>query len=326
MGEEMVVHEMRDDYPAPSLDSRAELVSRLESLPAGATVIIDGLISGCVPEILSREAGRLRLISLLHHPLADETGVSEGEAVELLRTEKEALSHVSAVIVTSDFTKQRLNELFDHDSKNVFVVQPGTDPRPISSGGDGKVISLVCVASLTRRKGHPILFAALSELRELPWRLVCVGGSALDPEHANHLREVLMNIGLTDRVVLKSDLASDALSACYDQADVFVLPSLYEGFGMVITEALSHGLPIVTTTGGALRYTAPDSATLFAHPGDKASLKEALGRVLSDSGLRGRLAEGAQKARTLLPTWEDAGALFLSTLRDIEASKAPKHG
>lgn len=319
-GAEITVHELPDDFPNPSEESRAALVSCLHGLPHGSTVIIDGLISGCVPDILFLEAERLRLVSMVHHPLADETGLSEAYVALFRDTEKEALSHVSAVIVTSGFTKQRLRDLFDIGPDHVCVVPPGTDPSPLREGGDGQVLNLLCVASLTRRKGYPILIEALSGLTEAPWRLLCVGSAALDPPHAREIEGLIAGHGLTDRIVLKTDLSSTALSACYGQADVFVFPSHYEGFGMVITEAISHALPIVTTTGGALRHTAPETATLFARPGDIGSFQEALRSVLHDPHLRYRLTQGAKEARAALPTWEAATAQFLATLRDIETS------
>jgi glycosyltransferase involved in cell wall biosynthesis len=326
MGEEITVHELPDDYPVPSAGSLARLVSCLESVPSGSTVIIDGLISGCVPEILSKEAARLRLVSLVHHPLADETGLSKADVSLFRQTEAKTLSIVDAVIVTSGFTKQRLQKLFSIEPESIFVVTPGTDPNPIAVGSHGEGLSLLCVASLTRRKGYPILVEALSGLVEHTWRLVCVGSRALDPIHAQEIEGLIADHGLANRITLKSDLSAEDLWECYDQADLFVFPSHYEGFGMVISEAITRALPIVTTTGGALRNTAPNAATLFATPGDVGTFREALRRVICDSELRSRLRDGAKEARDTLPTWDHAARQFMSVLRQIEGLKGQSNG
>lgn len=317
-GAAVTVHELDEDYPFPALDSLRRLADCLAAVPNGATVVIDGLIAGCVPEVLAREAARLRVVSLLHHPLADETGLDD-DAVERFRAlEGAALSHVAGVIVTSGFTRHRLDELFGLDGERVYVVPPGTDSKPRAVGGGGASISMLCVASVTPRKGHLVLLEALAALSHLSWRLICVGSQSLDPMHVALVTDKITALGLEDRVSLISDVSPEDLDTFYRHADLFVLPSYYEGFGMVITEAVAHGLPVITTTGGALRDTAPDDAAMLVPPGDSAALSDGIRRVVEDRGLRLRLADGARRERQRLPAWDDTVAAFEDALRGIE--------
>ncbi len=320
-GHDVTVHELAEDYPFPSASSRAQLRSCLDEIPTGSTVVIDGLISGAVPEIITDAAQRLRIVALVHHPLADETGQSAEQSKLFLDSERQALSQVSAAIVTSPFTKRRLAEFVPPDTVPVHVAIPGTDPKPLAKGHDEAALSLLCVASLTRRKGYPILLKALSGLTHLPWQLVCVGSRSLDPNHAAEIALLAQQDEFSGRVTLLSDLSEEELIACYNQADLFVFPSLYEGFGMVIQEAIAHGLPIITTTGGALVDTAPEAATLFTPPGDVAAFGAALERVMTEPNLRAELTAGAQSARRDLPSWNDTAQRFASILEHVEATQ-----
>jgi glycosyltransferase involved in cell wall biosynthesis len=108
-----------------------------------------------------------------------------------------------------------------------------------------------------------------------------------------------------------------ALHAHYAAADVFVLPSLYEGYGMVVTEAVAHGLPVVTTDGGALAHTLPPGAGLQVPAGDVAALQAALQRVLTDAALREQLAAGARAAAAALPGWPQQAARFAAVLEAV---------
>jgi glycosyltransferase involved in cell wall biosynthesis len=200
--------------------------------------------------------------------------------------------------------------------ERIAVVEPGTDPAlsPAKPGARGPV-QLLCVATLTPRKGHAVLLQALAGLLHRPWVLHLVGSTERDPGTAARLRAMAKVLG--DRVVWHGEMPGTALHAHYAAADVFVLPSLYEGYGMVVAEAVAHGLPVVTTDGGALAHTLPSAAGLQVPAGDVPALQAALERVLADAGLRGRLAAGARAAAAALPTWPRQAALFAAVLEGV---------
>ncbi|WP_382157643.1 glycosyltransferase family 4 protein [Hydrogenophaga sp. ANAO-22] len=173
-------------------------------------------------------------------------------------------------------------------------------------------MQLLCVATLTPRKGHALLLQAIASLTQLQWVLHLVGSAERDPGTAARLQALAAPLG--ERVVWHGELPGPALRAHYLAADVFVLPSLYEGYGMVIAEAIAHGLPVVTTDGGALAHTLPPGAGLQVPAGDVAALQAALERVLADAGLRERLGAGAREAAAALPTWPQQAARYAAVL------------
>jgi glycosyltransferase involved in cell wall biosynthesis len=190
----------------------------------------------------------------------------------------------------------------------VQVIEPGVAPAPVATGSlaQGGVPQLLCVGSVSVRKGQAELIEALAGLTDLPWRLVCVGNMTRDLEATQAVLAAIERHGLADRVRLTGVVEDTDLDALYAGADLFVLPSWYEGYGMVYTEALARGLPVVCTSGGASPETVPEAARLMVPPGDVRALREALQRWLTGSRLRNKLAKGALKARDRLPRWEQS--------------------
>ena len=283
------------------------------AIPNGAAVVVDGLAFGALPHIAEQHAGRLQLVALVHHPLADETGLSSQVAARLFASEERALRSARRVIVTSEYTARRL-DTFAVSPDAIAVCVPGVDPAPLARGSGSDHVVLLCPASLTPRKGHAILFAALADLHDLDWRLLCAGNTGLDPMHRDKLAALRLELGLAERIEMCGEADEAELASLYDGADLLVLASHYEGYGMVISEALARGLPMVTTTGGALSDTVPSSAALRVPPGDAAAFREALRSAISDPNLRGQLAVGARAARAGLLDWNESARGFARAL------------
>ncbi|HWF85573.1 MAG TPA: glycosyltransferase, partial [Vicinamibacterales bacterium] len=149
-------------------------------------------------------------------------------------------------------------------------------------------------------------FRALAAVGRDNWRLTCAGSLDRHPQTVLRLRATLRELGLEDRVSLVGDLDAAALAACYDDADVFVLATLQETYGMAVAEALARGLPVVSTSTGAIPELVGHDAGLIVPAGDIEALTAALSQVVDNPHLRARLAEGARRVRDGLPTWEDA--------------------
>jgi glycosyltransferase involved in cell wall biosynthesis len=109
----------------------------------------------------------------------------------------------------------------------------------------------------------------------------------------------------------------------YDLADAVVLPSFFEGYGMVLAEALARGLPVVSTTAGAIPDTVPRDAGVLVPPGDALALRAALASLLDEPVWRTRLAAGARVARVALPTWPQAVARFAAALGALAVEHEP---
>lgn len=312
-GRAVAVHRLRGPFPEAPPKARADAARLFAAIPDGSLVVADGLAFGVLPEVAQAQSRRLRLAALVHHPLAFETGLGEGAREALFASERAALAHARRVIVTSRPTADLLAG-YGVGRARIGIVEPGVDAAPLARGSAGPAVNLLCVATLTPRKGHAVLIAALAGIRDLNWRLTCAGGAQFDPGCARAIRNAVAVHGLTGRITLAGEVGPVKLNVLYDTADIFVLASFFEGYGTVLSEALARGLPIVSTTGGAIPVTVPRGAGLLVEPGNREQMAAALRRALNDPSLVARLRGGARQARTRLKSWPAAAARFAAEL------------
>ena len=301
----------------PNQQILASVQQILAAIPDQAIVVIDGLAFGVLDEVAAAEAKRLRLVALCHHPLALETGLDERERQVLQVSEQRALSCARATVVTSGHTRQILIDQFAVPAESIIVALPGTDWTPFAPC-DGDPIRLLTVASLTRRKAHDVLIDALSPLKSLHWQARFVGGQDFDPAWASSLQERVNALGLSQRVEFAGAVEDTQVE--YQQADVFVLPSRFEGYGMVFAEALAAGLPVLAARSGAVPDVVPETAGLLVAPDDTQALTEALRQILTSEALRRRLQAGARQAAATLPTWSDTATVVARKLKEVSNS------
>ena len=307
-GWQVRVHGLKGRFPAPDTVAWRALEHALSNMPDGERVVIDGLAVGGFPDLIGQHAHRLRIIALIHHPLADESGIDPIQRAIFRRSEAEALACAVAVVTTSEFTARRLND-FGVVQERVTVVEPGVEPVPLAAA-EGHPMRLLCVATVTPRKGHEVLVEALKQMDDLGWRCDCVGSIARDPLHASRVSLMIDSANLSQRVRLLGEIDEAALAASYAQADCLVLASHYEGYGMVVGEAISRGLPVVCTRGGALADTVPKDAGLLVDVERADQLAQALRSLIEQPELRWRLRDGARRAREQLQSWTSAGERF----------------
>lgn len=308
-------------FPEPDATAANALEKALVQQADGARVVIDGLAMGGLPEVLANHTKRLELTALVHHPLADETDLDQAQRTRFTLSETRALTAVDRVIATSAFTARRLAD-FNVDAEHIAVIAPGVDPAPLAESSHGEKQStrqhLLCVATLIPRKGQDILINALAQLscdnNQYDWQCDLIGALDRDPRFVEKINDLISEHGLEDRIRRLGEQSEEALGQAYHEADLFVLPSLYEGYGMVISEALARGLPITTTTGGALAYTLPQAAGLSVPPSDTKALTQALKRWFDEPDLRRSLRQGARQARGDLSDWHTAGNAFAQAL------------
>ena len=144
-----------------------------------------------------------------------------------------------------------------------------------------------------------------------------MGSAERDRVTAEALREQVRKLGLADKVQFVGELDEAALQHEYERADVFVLASYLEGYGMVLAEAVAYGLPIVSTRAGAIPDSAWAKASLLVLPGNVEALAEAIARLHDDIELRRQLATNALAAHNELPTWSDSSQRFSAALEDL---------
>jgi glycosyltransferase involved in cell wall biosynthesis len=296
-------------FPTPTQADLTETRRQLLSCRDDEALLIDGLAYGAFPESLA--AGLTgRVVALVHHPLALETGLAAARADALRASERLALRHARAVVTTSAATKQVLASDYGLEAACISVAVPGVDAASRAQGGPADApVQLLAVGSLIPRKGYDVLVEALGCVRSRDWRLTIAGSPDHAPETARQLQARIAAAGLQDHIVLAGAVDQTTLAGLYDRADLFVMPSLFEGYGMVLTEALARGLPIICTMSGAGADTVPSEAALKVPPGDAEALAKALASLIDAPAKRRRLAEAAWAAAGSLPRWRETAAI-----------------
>jgi glycosyltransferase involved in cell wall biosynthesis len=307
-----------DSYPAPDVSALAETRRLLQDLPAKTVILIDGLAYGAMPaELVASLANPI--VALVHHPLCLEAGLSQARQEQLYALEKAALALARHIIVSSPTTLATLAANFAVPAGKITVAEPGTDPARRAHGtdrGTGKPIQLLAVGAVVPRKAYDVLVRALAQLADRDWQLTIVGPTDRSAQALADLRAAIGETGLGQRITLTGPAGPERLDKFYAAADAFLMPSLYEGYGMVLAEAMARGLPIVCTTGGAAAATVPDAAAIKVPPGDVAALSEAARRLLDDPSLRRRLSDAAWGAGQELPRWEATARIIAGVIRD----------
>lgn len=320
LGWTVISHGLEGRFPEGDALAESSLADTLAGIPHGARVVLDGLAMGALPNPLKAHRGRLRLIALVHHPLADETGLDGDERARLSRLESESLGHCAGVVVTSPFTARRL-EAYGVPASRVRAVPPGTEPAQAAVGpAAGGTPRLVCVGTVSPRKGQDVLVRALAAVSDLPWSCTCAGGLTHAPEFADSVLKLVRTLGLEDRIDFPGELGATDLDSLYHTASLFVLATHYEGYGMVLTEAQARGLPILSTRGGAVPDTVHPEAGVLVSPGDVRALSDALRELLAGAAgaaRRVKLAAGSLRHGRSLPTWSAAAQAFERAVEEL---------
>ncbi|RBP27803.1 glycosyltransferase involved in cell wall biosynthesis [Marinobacter pelagius] len=310
-------------FPKPDREATTALDRALAECPDNQVVVLDGLAMGGLPEVVAGHADRLKLVALVHHPLADETGLAEADREWFFNSERDALGYVRAVVTTSPFTRTRLAD-FGVPAARIASVEPGVDDlfidvlaRRRHRPATAQKPMLLCVAHFSPRKAQHHLVQALAELADLPWRCVIVGSTERDGEYASRIRDMIGSHSLEDRFELTGELEEGALADCYSRSDAFVFPSLYEGYGMAVDEALAAGLPVICSDGGALsRMTGREGVALYP-AGDTMALRHQLQRWLVSPQTLQEERRHAESAAGGARRWRDTAADFQAALQRL---------
>jgi glycosyltransferase involved in cell wall biosynthesis len=317
LGWDIDVVDVGEGFPWPTETTLATAYARLLKVPSGWPIVVDGLAFGVLADVASEIESQNPLLALVHHPLALEWGLSADQADILRRSERAALASTRAVIVTSPATARIVASDYGVPLERITVARPGNDAVPRARGTSAGRLHLLAVGAVVPRKGFDVLVAALATIPSLPWKLTIAGDLTRDSTAAARLQSEIARHALTDRIAVLGAVSSGTLAGLYETTDLFVLPSYFEGYGMAYSEALAHGLPVIGTTAGAIAETVPGEAGLLVAPGDPMALAGALSRVITDSGLRLRLAEGALSASRQLPTWPQSASIFAGALEAL---------
>ncbi|HEY6478786.1 MAG TPA: glycosyltransferase family 4 protein, partial [Streptosporangiaceae bacterium] len=304
-GWEVVVPTGAGAWPQPGAGARADLARIVSAIPDGEIVLIDGLIASPAAAQLRPQAVRVRMTVLLHMPLATALETRHDDSAQ--RSERAVLRAAAGVVVTSEWTRQQVLTRYGVPAGQVHVARPGADP--VAAPARPARGHLLCVGVLGHHKGQDLLVEALADLADLDWQCVLAGPLDRDLAFVDELRSRITRLGYGHRVRLAGVLAGPALSHAYTTADLLVAPSRSETYGMAVTEALAHGLPVIAAAVGGLPEAlggAADGARpgQLIPPGDPAALAGAIRDWLGDEHHRRRLRAAARQRQSTLSGWE----------------------
>ena len=309
------VHAVPGSWPRPDAAAYAALAGVVQQIPDGALALLDGLVASTAAEVLVPQANRLRLVALVHMPLGQGTADSDART-----REGAVLSAAASVVTTSAWGRRRLLELYSLPGERVHIAEPGVDAAPLSPGTTtGR--ALLCVAAVIPGKGHDVLLDALATMTDLSWECLCVGSMDRDPAFAESLRGRASDDELGDRVRFAGPRIGADLDRSYASADLLVLPSRAETYGMVVTEALARGLPVVAADVGGVAEalghgTGGNRPGLLVPPDDPAALAGALRTWLGDAEVRLTWRRAARERRASLSAWSTTAAVVAGVLAE----------
>jgi glycosyltransferase involved in cell wall biosynthesis len=306
-----------EGYPWPSQMTLSIAQARLESVPDNDPIIIDGLAFGALPDLAFKLRERHPLVSLVHLPLALGFGLSPQQTALLHQSERAALECASRVVVTSNTTARHLVAHYGVIPALIVVAPPGVDRMPMARGSSNGVVQLLSIGAVVPGKGFDLLVKALATLPELAWHIWIVGDRTRDTQTVEAVDDAIVRFGLVERIKMFGSVDQHCLEQFFDRADLFVLASRYESYGMAYTEAIAHGLPIIGTTAGAIPETIPAGAGLLVPSDDQDALASALRCLIERPEERLKIAAGARRLICQLPNWADAAKAIARTLDEL---------
>jgi glycosyltransferase involved in cell wall biosynthesis len=302
-------------FPFPDEKALRTTQEALCAVSQNEVLLIDGLAYGALPADILNTV-KAPIIALVHHPLYLEAGLTAEQQATLYESEKAALRLAQHVIVTSPLTARIIAADFGVPEHVITIAVPGTLPAPRAQG-TGDPLQLLAIGAVSPRKGYDILIKALEPLKAFNWHLTIIGSLTHVPPAVEALRELIIATGLEARVTLAGAVSDERMSETFAAADLFVSASLFEGYGMVLTEALARGLPIIASTGGAAADTVPEGVGFKVPSGDVKALSNALRTMLEKPDLRLSFGEKSWQAGQNLPRWQNTADIIAGVLAGV---------
>jgi len=227
--------------------------SYFNTLPPGSCVLIDSLVLGNIPGVLKKYSEKLTFIGLIHLPLTYNPLPGKNRK-HIANREVKAMMMTRHLIVTGRFTLRMLMDAGISHEK-ISLIEPGVENYPRKRYYADLPLGLLCISNYSQIKGQLLLVRALNRLRNNKWTLQMYGDINTEKPYVTRLKSIIANKKLNDRILLHDTIERNNISEAFLASDLFVLPSRFETYGMVLTESLAHGIPVVTTHAGNIPDT-----------------------------------------------------------------------
>ena len=321
LGIDVRLHRLAGPWPEGDASSHMKLA---RALRAERVCLVDGIVGCGSPEVVAAAVDSGHAVTVMVHlPISDEVGLEITQRQRYAALEAKTVLAASGVLCSSRWSATELSRRYRRSDVGVAI--PGVTPAPVARGsqdwGPPRILSL---ASLTPTKDQLALVHALAQLADLQWTADLIGSDQADPDYADRLRAEILAAGLRDRILVPGALADSALDQKWDAADLLVLPSRIETYGLVVVEALARGIPAVVSAGtGAIEALQEGATHSSATPGtsvpagDSAGLAVVLRRWLTEPMLRRAWRQAALARRDTLPGWQQTAQAVLAYLNRL---------
>lgn len=286
----------------------------LEKLPHGTCIVVDSLLLASLHHIVQEFGDRLMFLGLIHLPASYD--ILSGVHGELAVEELVALNHMRRVIVTGRFTFDLLCNA-GLDSDKIRIVEPGTERFPRKKQYKLVPSELLYIANYSALKAQDVLIRALCRITAWDWTLHLYGDMERDREYTASVRSLIQQLKMEHKIIMHGIVERLEISSVFLNADLFVMPSLFESYGMALSESLAHGLPVVTTSAGNIPYTVPAGMGLLTEPGDEEQLADAIRSLFDDPARYSALCSAASQYNKQVRSWEKAVADFETILLEL---------
>jgi glycosyltransferase involved in cell wall biosynthesis len=319
LGVDVRLQKLAGPWPGGDASTHLALARSLRATPA---CLVDGIVASGSPDVIAAavESGHAVTI-VVHLPISDELSLEPARRQRYALLESRAVHAASGVLCSSRWAAAELSRRYGRDDVGVAI--PGVTPAAVAHGSrDSGSPRFLSVASLTPTKDQLTLVRALAQLADLPWTADLIGSDRADPGYAAQLRTEIAAAGLAERVMVPGILAGQALNQKWDTADLLVLTSRIETYGLVVVEALARGMPAVVSAGtGAVEALQEGVTTDSAETpgtavpaGEPKSLAVVLHRWLTEPMLRRSWRQAALARRDTLPEWQQTAEAVLEYL------------
>ncbi|MBI5353414.1 MAG: glycosyltransferase family 4 protein [Chloroflexi bacterium] len=253
-------------------------------------------------------------ISIVHHLRCSELRLKwQNDLYRIV--EKKYLKSVDGFIFNSQTTKKIVSELIG-DAKPSFVAYPPTDrfgtgvsEQEIKERANREPFRILFLGNVIERKGLHTLINALSSFQTSTCTLDVVGSLNSDPKYVQAMQRQVSSLGLQSSVIFHGALDNDPLKQMLRQAHVLIVPSSYEGFGIVYLEGMAFGLPAIGTTAGAASEIIADGETGYLiAPDDSKMLAERISLLANDRSLLAKMSINAARRYSQQPKWEQTAS------------------
>jgi glycosyltransferase involved in cell wall biosynthesis len=329
LGIDVRLQKLAGPWPDGDASTHLALARALRSNPA---CLVDGIVACGSPDVVAAavESGHSVTI-VVHLPLSEEYGVEPARRQRYALLESRAVHAASGVLCSSRWAAGELSSRYGRGDVGIAV--PGVTPAAATPGSqDPGTPHFLSVASLTPTKDQRTVVRALAQLVDLSWTADLVGSDRVDANYAARVRAEIAEAGLAERITVPGELVGQALDQAWEVADLLLLTSRVETYGLVVTEALARGIPAIVSAGTGAVEALQEGATTTETPGtavpaaDPESLATVLRSWLTEPVLRHSWRQAALARRDTLRGWQQTAEAVVAYLNRPPKSPSTRAG